>query len=347
VIANAPVSGQTIKGYVDTGSQLWGALYPEVTLNTASQPAPAPSAGRIAYKGYPPNAQMVPWIESIETMKFDGSDVRRLVSSDQTNDGHVGTPVWSPDGTKLIFVSYRPLPSAPNRPAARAFVMDAANGANQQLVIQSGLLLTMSIAGSPRWSWDGTLQLLSALTTWPIAGEPPIDSFTGQCWSVWVMDANGGGQTPLTDGVPGLYPVWIGQRQIALISDQKDISIVDVIVHPHMANDTYPYKYDTGTLTTHSLDPTWLRSDLASSPKHGILAFTATPTQGSGTEIHLWNSGAGEWSIGQGRYPTFSPDGNWVAYSTPNYKLVRSDLSGQRQTVIASTWADYNDWSLI
>jgi hypothetical protein len=203
----------------------------------------------------------------------------------------------------------------------------------------------------PGWSWDGARLLLSAWTTWPIAGEPPIagDIFMGPCWSVWVMDSDGSGQTPLTNGLSGLYPVWVGPSQIACITGQKDITITDMSLHMRTGpNDTYPYKYDTVAATTYTLDSNWLRSDLASSPKHSTLAFTATSAHGlSDPEIHLWNSSAGEWSIGKGSYPTFSPDGNWVAYSKPNFQLVRNVLLGQRETVISSTWADYNDWSSV
>ena len=344
VVATAPVSGQTIRGYVDTGAALWGTLSPQVTLNTASQAAPPPSAGRIAYKGFP----QLPLIELIETMKFDGTDVRRLVSSDQTMDVHVGNPVWSPDGTRLLFASYRALPSAPKAYSLHIFVMDAATGANQQVLIQSGHLSSLNSWTVPRWSWDGTRLLLSALTTWPIAGEPTIDSFSGSCWSVWVMDSSGGGQSPLTDGANGLSPVWVGQDQVACIVAQKDIQVIDVILHMRGTNDTYPYKYDTSASVAYSLDSNWWRSDLASSPEHGILAFTATSAHDpNDQEIHLWNSSVGEWSIGKGSYPTFSPDGNWVAYSKPNWQLVMNDLSGQRERVIASKLTAYNDWSSV
>jgi hypothetical protein len=326
VVANAPVSGQKIRGYV--GSQ-YGDLVPEVTLRTASQPAPPPNAGRIAYKAYP----FFPVVESIETMRFDGTDVRRLVSSDLTNDMHVGNPVWSPDGSRLIFDSYRPLPGAPTSYAVHSYVMNS-DGTNQQRLIQSGPLSTMTCM-APRLSSDGALMVLSA-------SSPGLTTqFPGPFWSMWTMNSDGTGQVQHTDEANALYPVWIGPRALACIVEHRDILTMNT---------------DESDVSRFNLNSDWIRSDLASHRSHNILAFTAKRVGNfDDEEIHLWDRSAGERSIGKGRYPTFSPDGLWVAYSkrtiqpngTPIVELFRKDLSGERETLISSTWTDYNDWSSV
>lgn len=321
-VANAPVAGQVIKGFV--GSQ-YGNLSPQVSFRTATQAAPPPTAGRIAYRSFPAGPGY-PLTEAIETMRFDGTDVRRLVSSDMTNDMHVGNPVWSPDGSKIMFNSYRPLPGAPTSYASHSFVMNASNGANQQRLISTGPLAA-TVCTVPRLSPDGALMVMSALTQ--------------QFWCMWTMNANGTGQVQHTEGANCLDPVWIGPRSIAAIVDHRDIVTMDS---------------DESNFFRHTLGGQFIRSDLASHPAHRILAFTAKSTSDlDDDEIHLWDSGVGERSIGKGRYPTFSPDGLWVAYSKrtvqPNgtqiVQLFRKDLSGQRETMIAPTWTDYNNWSLL
>jgi len=168
----------------------------------------------------------------IYTMELDGSNQTRLTTDAAYDD----QPKWSPDGTKIVFMSDRagnfdiytmnadgsaqtritntPAPDgfpawSPNgakiafvrgdlrNPSAfEIFVMDA-NGANQtQLTTDS------NIDGVPAWSPDGTKIIF-------MSGGSSV--FAANTFEIYVMNADGTGRTRLTnnsivDGQPSYSP---------------------------------------------------------------------------------------------------------------------------------------------
>lgn len=106
-------------------------------------------------------------------MNFDGTGLTRLTSdSFRDADPHI-----SPDGTKIVFASFR-------NNAWRIFVMNS-NGTGQQQLTNE----TNSSDEFPRWSPDGTKILFQR-------------SVSSGRSDVWVMNADGSGQTNLTPGTP-------------------------------------------------------------------------------------------------------------------------------------------------
>jgi Tol biopolymer transport system component len=99
-------------------------------------------------------------------MNRDGTNMINLTNSET----HESSPVWSPDGARILFVS--------NRDGAGAiFVMDA-YGANVQRLTDSSMLCLY-----PSWSPDGTRI-----------------AFTRLDGGIYVMDADGGNLRRLTYG---------------------------------------------------------------------------------------------------------------------------------------------------
>src|SRR6266540_1762763 len=118
----------------------------------------------------------------IYVMNSDGSNVGQLTFGDSTDSYH---PAWSPDGTKIAFVS--------NRDGnAEVYVMNAADG--------SGLVNVTNDPGSdfaPSWSPDGT--------------KIAFQSDRQTDFAVWAMNADGSNPTRLTDpstaaGAPSWSP---------------------------------------------------------------------------------------------------------------------------------------------
>ena len=90
-------------------------------------------------------------------MNADGSNQRILPNSGNTDGtGFMGgEPAWSPDGTKILFTSYRACGSL----AALAVYVTNADGSNSRLLTNDPNVC--GSYGSPRWSPDGTRILAS------------------------------------------------------------------------------------------------------------------------------------------------------------------------------------------
>jgi hypothetical protein len=105
-------------------------------------------------------------------MNADGSDMRRLTATNE----HENYPVWSPDGSKLLISKFRGF-----------FYVVSADGKTQTKLPAGGM--------EPSWSPDGTKIAYSV-------GLYAADH-------IYVMNADGTGQTPLTTGYGGFSsPKW-------------------------------------------------------------------------------------------------------------------------------------------
>jgi len=86
-------------------------------------------------------------------MNADGSDIIHLTP----NGGACENPSWSPDGSKIAFVSSRNgIIDSPYE----IFLMNA-DGSNQKTLIKYGEEGLWGIFGSPSWSPDGSMIVFS------------------------------------------------------------------------------------------------------------------------------------------------------------------------------------------
>ena len=129
----------------------------------------------------------VPGLPAFEiyVMDADGGNQRRLTN----HRAHDGSPSWSPDGKRIVFVSHRD-------GNGEIYVMDT-DGGNPQ-----NLTNNLSYDNSPSWSPDGK----------QIAFDSNREGRFN--WEIYVMDAEGGNLQRLTnnpddDGHPDdRYPSW-------------------------------------------------------------------------------------------------------------------------------------------
>lgn len=146
---------------------------------------------------------------SIWTMNPDGSNPRRLTDDQSRTErlpsfSHVydSSPVWSPDGKKIAFIS--------NRNSWFALYTMDADGRNIQLVTDRVLE-----PGTPAWSPDGRKIALSGGVAITIEPNKPFAD-------IYVVNVDGRGLTKLTSnsGVNG-SPTWSPDgRQIAFGSNR-------------------------------------------------------------------------------------------------------------------------------
>lgn len=161
------------------------------------EPMPSPDDAWIAYHSFREagtgNAQ-------IYVIRTDGTDEMVL-----TAGSHNYSPVWSPDGRRIAFVSTRD-------GNAEIYLMRADGSEPRRLTNHSGY------DGGPAWSPDG------AKLAWFSAREPATDDNTyGGDTDIYVLDLATGEETRITR-TPGLdqYPVWSPDGKRFAFTSRRD-----------------------------------------------------------------------------------------------------------------------------
>jgi TolB protein len=181
-----------------------GSAPKELTFSTAFDGDPAFSGNTVAFEsGGPSSAQ-----EDIYTIAADGSHERRLTNA----DGFDGDPAYSPDWTRIAFTSERD----GNR---EIYVMNTDGTDQTRLTNDAGKVTNSAyqqVDENPVWSPDGK--------------RIAFDSSRDGQLEIYVMNADGSGQTRLTDHQSlDAAPAWSPDgRSIAWITDRAGKGFRDI-----------------------------------------------------------------------------------------------------------------------
>jgi Tol biopolymer transport system component len=277
----------------------------------------------------------------IYLMNPDGSQPTNL-TNDPDGDYH---PVWSPDGTKIAFVSSRD-------GNAEIYVMDADGDDPTNLTRHA------DSDRYPVWSPDGSKIAFTTDREGPgivvVDTEPKIVPIVSNI-EIFVMNADGSGQTNLTDD-PGwdAYPAWSPDGSKILFQTDRDITPVvpNAVIPDSMGLEIYAIDADGS-------DPTCL----SWSPEDDIYP-TWSP---DGSKILFQSARDGNWEIytmnpdgsGQSRltdhpdsdtHPAWSPDGTWITFHSDrdgNTEIYRMSAYGSSETRLTTTaeWDWGPSWS--
>ncbi|MFC1525170.1 DPP IV N-terminal domain-containing protein, partial [Planctomycetota bacterium] len=282
--------------------------------------------------------------DAIYVINADGKNLKRL-----TEKGSYG-PVWSPDGTKIAFLTHRA--------GDGIYVMDA-DGKNQQQLTQKG-------GSHPAWSPDGTKivfnsflregnteiyvmdadgknqtrltdnKAIDQLPAWSPDGTKIV--FTSNrddgYWEIYIMDADGKNQIRLTDNKaednPANAAVWSPDgKKIAFVS-HPEIYVID-IVSKNQIRLTDNKAKDNSPKT-----PSW-------SPDSKKIAFESE-RRGDWAIYVIDADGKNQTRLTtrelQSRFPVWSPDGKKIAFVANGIYIM--DAAGRNQTRLTAgyipTW---------
>jgi uncharacterized repeat protein (TIGR01451 family) len=182
-------------------------------------------------------------------MNADGSG-RAAVTSSSSGDGQ---PAWSPDGTKIVFLRG-------NSCERNDVYVINSDGSGATKLVEGGC----GGALNPVWSPDGAKIAFAKLDVDPATGKG--------LYNIYVMNADGSGQTRLTDA-SGLF---VGNQEPAWAPDGAKIAF-------QRDNDVYTINVDGSGQTALTSDHHGLELDWAPIPNAGPTADLAVALSGPTT----------------------------------------------------------------
>lgn len=303
-------------------------------VSVAAGRAAAPAPNRIVFaSNRGPNVNN----NEIFSIRADGSRYRDL----SRNQGHDGSPVWSPDGRRVAFWSER----FDGGTEVRALYVMRADGSRQRRLTPAELSVSGG-AEPPSWSPDGSRLAFSA--------DSPMGS------GVWVVRADGSDLFLAAGG--GSEPAWAPRsNQIAFVSGSGPDAHIALINSDGTGRRTLTAGDDIDRLPAWAPDETTLafvRIDrgLATgelyrmrvdgtqltrlAPSNTELVAQAPSWAPDGRRITFSHAGrvfvvspdgSGLLELAGGTLPSFSPDGRRIAFVRDSALVViNSDGSGAR-----------------
>jgi Tol biopolymer transport system component len=291
-IVGTPASAVSVQGAFSTVLGVAGATIADVTPLVAT-PNLANTKIVFASDKDDPRGELY-------TMNADGSRVTRLT----TNTARDAAPVFSRDGTKIVFTS--------NRDGNNEIYIMNADGTRQ-----TNLTSSADNDFTPSFSPDGSKIVFSSARG-------------GQLGNIYSMNADGTGQKPLTaDTTLSTAPVWSPDGTKIVYVSNNHLFVMN-------ADGSNPKALTTSANGGSNTAPAW-------SPDSAKLAFTST-RGGKEAIYVMSADGSNQTKIvgsGFGEYASWwSPDGVKIAFDSlrdTNYEIYTANADGSNQTRLTNS----------
>ena len=302
---------------------------PEPTSTPTPSPEPTQigSGGKIAFVSQRDDNAY----EQIYLMDPDGSNPTQLTF----DESHKSWPVWSPDGTKILYVADGGVGPYNNRYNLDIWVMNA-DGSNQ-----TNLTQYQGVDEDPTWTPDGS-QIVwvsrrfggtRALMLMNTDGSDPVRLSTE--FEEYNPTFSPDGETLLFSST---FFFTLNQR--TTITDEQTKIDLELWSTPYNFADFYDNRYDESGRIGKGVEPDW-------APNGEFIVYVRT----TGNNRHIYivdhNSNgatvADLTTVGLNFDPEWSPDSRWIVFSTTrdgNQEIYIMDFAGRFVTNLTNNEAD-------
>jgi|SRR5579859_15126 len=250
---------------------------------------------------------------NIWVMNADGSGAKALTKLTAASSS---SPVWSPDGSKIAFVSNRALDGRDAGMIIENIWLMDANGEGVKA------LTKLSAADSYQPTWSPDSRRIAFLSTRALNGSNSVEGDTTD--NIWVMNADGSAAIPLTKLTYGNKPITRTVSGTPIITGR---SVLLFHANPTWSPDgsriafTSIRPFGDRTKWMHDDPKDWNHIDWGAFFDHSNYTIWTVTADGSDISPleRVVNSGHGT------GYPVWSPDGRKLAFSSD--RPLEGDLS--------------------
>ena len=174
---------------VDAHGSITASLTPFGSRSTVESPTWSPDSERIAFVAHVEGEEHA---DGLYVIDRSGSGLQLIVEQPPGNPLGVQMPAWSPDGSKIAYLSWEP---SSNADGLLSVVTIDPDGSNPTEMLRAGSCFCLGFTPGLAWSPDGAQMALVI----PGRGEQPF--------GLYVMDADGTGLRLIREGA-WARPVW-------------------------------------------------------------------------------------------------------------------------------------------
>ncbi|MFL5815057.1 MAG: beta strand repeat-containing protein, partial [Bdellovibrionia bacterium] len=378
VISGTPTVVSAATNFTITASNIFGSASAVVNIRVKNLPK------IVFYSKIPLNGATngtATGSSNIWTVTVDGVD--KVALTQNTSTGLTSeTPNFSLDGTHIAYHSKRALNGNTNGTATSSFnlwnmLSDGTSAIHPTSNTLAGLNSTSPVSDgtsafpvtgdeSPRFSPDGTKIVFAS----KMALSGAADGTATGSYNIWIVNADGSGLTHLTANTlssrDSIQPVFGSNSSV--------VYFVSKTAQDGSDNGTATSSYNVWKVNTDGTGRTPLTAytaagfdcyDVAVSPDGTKLAYAShayTTTGTSDSNINIWTMGtngagntrltANSTGVRDSRYPSFSPDGSEIVFSslmrisgitTSSYNIWKMSSSGANQVALTTNTGTAND----
>jgi Tol biopolymer transport system component len=251
----------------------------------------------------------------------DGTGLTPLTSASAEGAGS-SVPQWSPDGSKIVFISSRKLDGTDAPNANFTINIWRANADGTELTPLTNATANGAHSFGPKWSPDGSKVVFSSFRSLDGTDAPNANHTS----NIWRLNADGTGLTPLTDdtarGARSGEPQWSPDGSKVLFSSSRKLDGTDAS-NANITSNIWRVNADgTGLMPLTNATGPWADSSGPQWSPDGSKVLFSSSRKLDGTDAPSANRTSNIWCVnadGTGSKPLTNATAPWADSSGPQW----------------------------